>query len=95
MPEKSQVITDFPKLATITQLRRFLAMINFYRRFLKNAAETQAPLHDFLKDSKKNDKRPIPWTEKASAMFEKCKDDLAQAPGSQFPRSWTAYVAHG
>jgi hypothetical protein len=43
-PEKTQVISDFPKPLTIRQLRRFLQMINFYRRFIPAAAKELAPL---------------------------------------------------
>lgn len=53
LPEKTQIISNYPKPETITELRRFLAMINFYRRFIPHAAETQAPLNELLKNSKK------------------------------------------
>ncbi|GFR12748.1 retrovirus-related Pol polyprotein from transposon 17.6 [Trichonephila clavata] len=55
LPEKVQAISDFPKPQNISELKRFLAMLNFYRRFLPNAAQTQASLHELLKNSKKND----------------------------------------
>jgi hypothetical protein len=51
-PEKTQVINDFPKPLTIRQLRRYLGMINFYRRFIPAAAKQLAPLNDLLKGSK-------------------------------------------
>ncbi|GBM87588.1 Retrovirus-related Pol polyprotein from transposon 297 [Araneus ventricosus] len=54
-------------------------MLNFYRRFLPNAADTQASLHGFFKNSKKNDKRPVPWTDVTLAAFEKCKADIIHA----------------
>ncbi|GFW56379.1 hypothetical protein TNCV_2088881 [Trichonephila clavipes] len=34
-------------------------MINFYRRYLKDAAKTQAPLHELLKGVKKKDRRKV------------------------------------
>ncbi|KAG8174596.1 hypothetical protein JTE90_006044 [Oedothorax gibbosus] len=46
-----------------------LAMNNFYHRFISRAAETQAPLFQFLKGAKKNDKRQIIWTEEAEKAF--------------------------
>jgi cleavage and polyadenylation specificity factor subunit 1 len=79
LPDKVQVLAEYPKPKTYMELKRFLAMINFYRRFLPQAAETQAPLHEYLKNNKKNDRREIPWTETATAAFEKCKFDLANA----------------
>ncbi|GFW62760.1 hypothetical protein TNCV_2625231 [Trichonephila clavipes] len=33
-------------------MRTFLDMINFYRRYLKDAAKTQPPLHELLKRAK-------------------------------------------
>lgn len=77
--EKVSAIADFPKPANIKELRRYLAMINFYRRFLPHAASTQAPLNEFLKGAKKNDKTPIQWTEESSSAFEKSKSDLVNA----------------
>lgn len=79
LPSKCQIITEFPKPETMCDLRRFLAMINFYRRFIPKAAETQAPLHSLLKECKKNDKRPVPWDKSLIKSFEKCKADLNNA----------------
>lgn len=42
--EKVKAIQDFSPPKNIKDLRRFLGMINFYRHFLKNATELQAPL---------------------------------------------------
>ncbi|GFV45753.1 hypothetical protein TNCV_2409361 [Trichonephila clavipes] len=33
LPDKVEAIANFPKPDTISQLRRFLAVLNFYRRF--------------------------------------------------------------
>ncbi|UYV80316.1 hypothetical protein LAZ67_18002376 [Cordylochernes scorpioides] len=82
---KVQAIVDYKKPETVQDLRRFLGMLNFYRRFLKNAAEDQAILNDFLKGSKKNDKRSIPWTEEAEQKFIKCKTELSKAALLTFP----------
>ncbi|GBM83785.1 Transposon Tf2-9 polyprotein [Araneus ventricosus] len=79
LPEKGSAITDFPEPSTVKELRRFLALINFYRRFVPNAARTQAVLNVYLKGAKKNDKTPITRTNEAKNAFEKCKHDLAEA----------------
>ncbi len=41
---KVKEVTDFPQPRTKRQLRRFLGMINFYRRFIVNCAEVTASL---------------------------------------------------
>lgn len=69
-PARVQAIADYKKPQSIAELRRFLGVMNFYRRFVKSAAQLQAPLNDFLKDSKKNDKRPVPWTPETERAFE-------------------------
>ncbi|GFU12527.1 transposon Ty3-I Gag-Pol polyprotein [Nephila pilipes] len=76
LPEKVQAIINYKKPETLHDLRTFLGMINFYRRYLKDAAKTQTLLHDYLKGAKKRDKRKIQWSDEAETQFEKCKNDL-------------------
>ncbi|UYV74022.1 hypothetical protein LAZ67_11001862 [Cordylochernes scorpioides] len=46
LPERVKVIQEYKLPTTIQELRAFLGMLNFYRPFLKDAAETQSILHD-------------------------------------------------
>ena len=78
-PDKVRAITEYSKPKTMVELRRFLGMVNFYRKNLKHAAEIQAPLQKFLCDSRKNDKRLIPWDTESDSAFERVKQDLANA----------------
>ena len=52
LPEKIATIQDFPTPISMKQLRRFLGMINFYRRFIPNCSAILQPLTDTLE--KKN-----------------------------------------
>lgn len=79
LPAKVDSITRCPKPATVKDLRRFLGMLNFYRRCLPHTADTQRPLNKFFTASKKNDRTPIVWTEETDAAFERCKDELRSA----------------
>ncbi|CAK9827605.1 Transposon Tf2-6 polyprotein [Anthophora retusa] len=76
--EKVETILDFPEPVSAKQLRRFLGMINFYRRFIPKAAHTQAPLNDLLTDKIKGN-QPVAWTPEARKAFRLCKEDLSQA----------------
>ncbi|KAL1487842.1 hypothetical protein ABEB36_015492 [Hypothenemus hampei] len=78
-PKRVEAIQNYKKPETIVELRRYLGILNFYRRFLKDAAKHQALLNEYLKNSKKNDKRKIPWTSEAEQAFETSKHDIAQA----------------
>ncbi|GFT27758.1 retrovirus-related Pol polyprotein from transposon opus [Nephila pilipes] len=59
LPEKVQYLVEYPLPTHEQELRRFLTMFNFYRRFLKGAVEKQASLHDLVKNKMKNDKTLI------------------------------------
>ncbi|GBN26285.1 Transposon Ty3-I Gag-Pol polyprotein [Araneus ventricosus] len=87
LPDKVQAIMNYKRPENIQDLRTFLGILNFYRRYLKDAAKNQALLHEYLKGSKKKDKRKIQWTDEAEKQFEKCKNDLANATLLSFPNS--------
>ena len=42
-PAKVRAVTEFSQPKTIVELRRFLGMVNFYRKSLPHAAKVQAP----------------------------------------------------
>ncbi|GFU59145.1 retrovirus-related Pol polyprotein from transposon 17.6 [Trichonephila clavipes] len=52
LPDKVQAVLDYKQLETVGSLRKFLGLLNFYRRFLPKAAEQQYLLSEFLKGSK-------------------------------------------
>ncbi|GFT28922.1 retrovirus-related Pol polyprotein from transposon 17.6 [Trichonephila clavipes] len=60
LPEKVQAVLDYKQPETVGSLRKFLGLLNFYRRFLPKAAEQQYLLSEFLKGSKgKKDSKPL------------------------------------
>ncbi|EFA07205.2 Retrovirus-related Pol polyprotein from transposon 297-like Protein [Tribolium castaneum] len=66
LTDRVKVILNYPLPKTSKDARRFLAA-------------HQAPIHNLVKNSKKNDKTPLSWTPESKAAFELCKHDLAQA----------------
>lgn len=78
LESRVQAIADFPAPKTVRELRRFLGMINFYRRFLKDAAQIQAPLNALLVGSVKGS-HPVTLTGEALQAFEDCKRSLCNA----------------
>ncbi|GBM26158.1 hypothetical protein AVEN_196985-1 [Araneus ventricosus] len=61
-------------------------MLNFYHRFLKNAASVQACLHDLVKGKAKKDKSVIAWSVEAKIAFQACKDVLVQSTILAYPK---------
>lgn len=79
LEHKVKAIVEFPRPETVEQLRRFLGMVNFYRASIPNATKYQSVLNEYLKNSKKKDKRKIDWTDKAIEAFDQCKLSLKDA----------------
>ncbi|BHF82504.1 hypothetical protein SprV_0802564200 [Sparganum proliferum] len=75
LTEKVQCILSFPVPNTLTQLRRFIGLINYYRRFIPHCAPILAPLTDLLKSKAK----PIELSPAAHTAFEEEKKALADA----------------
>ncbi|GFU31237.1 transposon Tf2-9 polyprotein [Trichonephila clavipes] len=80
LPDKVQAVLDYKQPETVGFLRKFLGLLNFYRRFLPKAAEQQYLLSEFLKGSKgKKDSKPLNWSSEAITAFQRCKQALADA----------------
>ncbi|BHF77907.1 hypothetical protein SprV_0602101700 [Sparganum proliferum] len=73
--EKVQSILSFTVSKTLTQLGRFIGLLNYYRRFIPHCAATLAPLTDLLKSKVK----PIELPPAAHSAFETAKKALADA----------------
>lgn len=79
LPEKVAAIRDFPKPTVAKELKSFIAMINFYKRFLPHATIHQAKLLSMIHGNKKNDRTPLIWSPDTEDAFAKCKIELANA----------------
>lgn len=79
LASKVEAIDNYSRPSTRKDLRRFLGMINFYRRFLPNAAQTQLPLQVLLGPCVKNDRTIIEWTTETNEAFVSCKRMLREA----------------
>ena len=59
--------------------RRFHGMLNFYRRFISQAARIQAPPHAALAGPKIKGSQPVDWKPTMVHAFEDCKASLPRA----------------
>ena len=79
-PEKTKVIVDFPVPQTPKQVRSFLGIANYYRRFIDKYSTISAPLTALLRKDAE-----FKWTEECSEAFEKLKIILTSPPVLVFP----------
>jgi hypothetical protein len=70
-------LQDFPPPKTISQLRRFLGMLNFYRRFLPQ--ELLLLRHHSIMFSPASESNPIAWMPERHKAFKECKASLSHA----------------
>ncbi|BHF69350.1 hypothetical protein SprV_0301239400 [Sparganum proliferum] len=73
--EKVQSILSFPVPKTTNQLRHFIGLLNYYRRFIPHCAATLAPLTYLLKSKA----QPIELSPAAHSAFKAAKKALADA----------------
>jgi cleavage and polyadenylation specificity factor subunit 1 len=90
LAERVVHLQDYSLPQTVNQLRRFLGMLNFYRRFLPHAAAHQAPLHAILSGPRVKGSHPINWTPDLTKAFDACMASLSHAtllahPGPSAP----------
>lgn len=75
--DKVAAMEEFPEPKTPKQLRRFLGMTGWYRRFIRDFAHIAAPLHDCLTKEKI---RKFALSDEARLAFQNLKHSLVTAP---------------
>ena len=74
--DKVAAINNFPRPDTVKQLQTFLGMLNFYRRFLPQAAAVLKPLTEVLQGGTRG---RLTWTEDMAAAFKRGKEAIVAA----------------
>jgi len=77
-PDSSKVesVLKMPKPNTVTKLRSFLGMINFYRKFMPKLAFVAKPLYQMAKLEKVS----LWWNNEQTSAFDKLKEMLSISP---------------
>lgn len=86
-PEKVSCIADYQLPTTLKELKRFLGMTSYYRRFIRNFAKIAAPLHELTKMKTKTKSRYkiLKWNDKAIFAFYELKEAMIDAPVLKTP----------
>ncbi|KYO45131.1 hypothetical protein Y1Q_0007420 [Alligator mississippiensis] len=75
LADKVEMVRNFPATQNCRQLRSFLGLTNYYRRFVPYFAELTAPLMAALKGRRNG---PVKWTEEMEQSFGKLKQALCE-----------------
>ena len=86
-PEKVRTIVEWPRLQSVKDVRSFLGLASFYRKFIKQFSLKARPLTDLTRD-----KVAWQWTEKEEKAFNDLKTSLVVAPVLRIPNFELQFV---
>ena len=74
-PSKISAIVDWKPPKNVSEVRNFLGLARYYRRFVKGFSMIASPMTKLLQKNVK-----FEWTDKCQQSFEKLKARLTEAP---------------
>ena len=88
-PKKIEVVVEWKPPRNVTEVRSFLGLAGYYRRFVKGFSMIAAPMTRLLQKNVKYE-----WSEKCQGSFEKLKAFLTEAPVLTQPTCGKEYVIY-
>jgi hypothetical protein len=79
-PEKLKAVREWPTPKNKHEIRSFLGLCMYYRRFISGFANIAKPLTKLTEQ-----KQPFQWTSEVEAAFQKLKRTLCSAPILAYP----------
>ena len=84
--EKIQAVKNWPTPCNLTELRSFVGLCSYYRRFISGFADMAAPLHALTRKHAR-----FSWGPEQDEAFKKLKERLITAPILGMPRDDGTY----
>ncbi|GJV54067.1 putative reverse transcriptase domain-containing protein [Tanacetum coccineum] len=88
-PAKIEAIKDWASPKTPTEIRQFLGLAGYYRRFIKGFSKIARPMTKLTQKSVK-----FEWGEKAEAAFQLLKQKLCSAPILALPEGSENFMVY-
>jgi len=79
-PKKIEAVKEFPQPANAKNIKQFLGLAGYYRRFIPNFSKTARPLTNLLKKES-----AFVWTEEQQSAFNDLRNALCSQPILQYP----------
>ena len=74
-PRKTEAISEWPIPTSVKEVRQFVGLASYYRRYIQYFAEISKPLHVLTQNNV-----PFVWCEECNVAFSELKTQLIQAP---------------
>ena len=88
-PRKTEAVKKWPKPLTPTDIRSFLGLAGYYRRFVEGFSSIAAPLTTLTKKKSK-----FEWTDTCEKSFQELKDRLTSTPTLTLPKCGENYTVY-
>ena len=79
-PRLMEAISKLPPPINVAEVRSFLGLVGYYRRFVKRFSDKAAPLNHLLHKD-----HPWKWTRECQEAFQTLKGEIASRPVSAYP----------
>lgn len=79
--DRKKLIQEWPIPKSITELRSFLGLVQFFRRFIKDFSKTAAPLTNLTRKYSNISS----WNDECNSAFQSLKETLVNAPVMRAP----------
>ena len=86
-PKKIQAVKEWPQPTTVTQVRSFIGLASYYRRFIKDFSRIARPLFRLMEKGVK-----FEWTAECAEALHILKEHLITAPILAYPQIEGQYV---
>ena len=90
-PDKVAAIVEWPSCQNISEVRGFLNIAGYYRRFIRAFAKEASPLYKLLEGSPRRG-TPIQWNEECECAMQSLKGKLTSADLLVHPVPWHLFV---
>ena len=89
-PSKTAAVSSYPPPTNVKELRQFLGLANYYRRFIKDYSRIAEPLHQLTRKTSKG----FRWTPACHDAFDELKLRLTTAPILTYPDFSKEFILH-
>ena len=83
-PDKIERVRNFPQPQDVTEVKCFLGLASYYRRFIKGFAEMAQPLNHLTKKAAREPSYFL-WTDDCGKAFNALREVLTTAPVLAYP----------
>lgn len=86
-PEKISAVRDWPTPTSVTEMRSFIGIASYYRRFIENFSNVAYPLTRLTQKDRK-----FEWSEDCEKAFNSLKHLLTTAPILSYPSTNDMFI---